>query len=351
MKLKAHILIVDDVADNIQVAMNVLREDGYTFSFATAGKEALAILERESSHIDLILLDIMMPVIDGFDVCKKIKLNPLTQHIPVIFLTAKVDVDSIKKGFDLGAIDYISKPFQAEELLARVKTHIQLYQSKQLLHKNNLALESKIKYGHERLFSELEDNQKEMIYILTELMEFSSDETGQHVRRISEISSLLAHYHPSLNQDDEDVLYHASPMHDLGKMTIRQDVLHKPGLYTEAEFDEMKVHTSNAYNLLRHSQRRFMKAAAVIAHEHHEHWDGNGYPRKLKGEAIHIYGRIVALADVFDALYHKRCYKDAWEMNDVIDYIASNKGKQFDPELVDIFMDKLDEFKHIVMPD
>lgn len=351
MNLQAHILIVDDVSENIQVAMNILQEDGYTFSFATQGEEALDIILNESGKIDLILLDIMMPVLDGFEVCQKIKNDPDAKQIPVIFLTAKVDVDSISKGLDLGAIDYITKPFHAEELLVRVRTHIELYQSRRLLQQHNILLETKIEYGQERFFSELEKNQKEMIFMLTELMEFTSDETGKHIRRVAEISSLLAHYHPTLTKQDADILYHASPMHDIGKMTVPHEVLHKPGKYTEKEFQVMKSHTTNAYNLLRHSQRRFIKAAAIIAHEHHEKWNGKGYPRKLKGNDIHIYGRIVALADVFDALMHNRCYKQAWKFEEVILYLQKHSGTQFDPELVDIFMSHVEDFKNIVQID
>lgn len=343
-----HILIIDDVVDNIKVAMNILKEEHKDFSFATNGMEALELLEAKPTTFDLILLDIMMPGIDGFKVCQNIKQNLRIQDIPIIFLTAKVDVDSIDKGFSLGAVDYISKPFQTTELLARVRTHIQLYQSKKMLEINNISLEAKIHYQHKRLLSELEDNQKEMIWMLTELMESTSDETGKHIRRVAEICSLLAHFHPSLTVEDADTLFHASPMHDIGKMTIPQKILHKPGRYTEEEFDVMKNHTSNAYELLCGSKRKLIKAAAVIAHEHHEKWNGEWYPRQLKGNNIHIYGRIVALADVFDALSHKRCYKDAWAMEDVIDYIKKQRGIQFDPQLVDIILENINEFQKII---
>jgi len=344
MSNQSHIFIVDDINDNIQVAMNILKEDGYTFSFANSGHEALELLSKYTSNIDLILLDIMMPGIDGFEVCQKIKANPLLKDIPVIFLTAKSDVDAIADGFSYGAIDYIIKPFHANELLARVRTHIQLFHAKKLLQENNLSLETKLKYSQKRLMSELENNQKEMIFMLTELMEFTSDETGKHIKRVAEFSALLAEYHPSLTEEDVWIIYHASPMHDVGKMTVPHEILHKKGKYTEEEFNLMKAHTSNAYKLLCCSDRKLMKASAIIAHEHHEKWNGGGYPQNLKGEDIHIYGRIVALADVFDALSHKRCYKEAWELDDVIDYIKERKGTQFDPILVDIFIEHTDDF-------
>jgi putative two-component system response regulator len=340
----SRILIVDDAVDNIRVAMNILKEDSYEFSFAHSGTEAMRLIADEPEAFDLILLDIMMPGINGFDVCQKLKESKDTVDIPIIFLTAKVDVDSIAKGFELGCVDYITKPFHANELLARVKTHLELYQARELLKKHNLYLKSKVMLERQRLLSELEENQKEMIFILAELMEATSDETGKHIKRVAETSALLAKYHSGLSDDDVETLYHASPMHDIGKMTVPMDILHKPGMYSEEEFSMMKEHTSNAYELLSRSERKLMKAAAIIAHEHHEKWNGKGYPRGLKGTEIHIYGRIVALADVFDALTHKRHYKSAWEINDAVKYIIDHRETQFDPELVDIFQAHLDEF-------
>lgn len=348
MNFQTHILVVDDITDNIQVAMNILKEDNYLFSFATQGTDALKIIEKEAQQLDLILLDVMMPGLSGFEVCRRIKENPITQHIPVIFLTAKVDIDSISKGFSLGAVDYISKPFHAEELQVRVKNHVQLSQAKRLLEEHNITLEAKVKYEQKRLLTELEENQKEMIYMLTELMESTSDETGKHIKRVAEISALLAHYHPSLNQTDEETLLYASPMHDIGKMTVPYEILHKPGRFTPEEFEIMKAHTTNAYNLLRRSERKIIRAAAIIAYEHHEKWDGTGYPRQLKSFEIHIYGRIVALADVFDALTHSRCYKKPWSVEDVVIYIKERRSKQFDPEVVDILLGHISEFKEII---
>lgn len=339
-----HVLIIDDVVENIQVVMNVLEEDNYDLSFATHGVEALRLIEDESIRFDLILLDIMMPGLDGFEVCRRLKKNPFSKDIPIIFLTAKVDADSIREGFSIGAVDYISKPFQADEMLARVKTHLQLYRAKQLLQQHNIALGIKVERETRRLLTELEDNQKQVIWLLTELMESCSDETGKHIRRVSEISALLAHYHPTLTEEDAETIRFASPMHDIGKMTVPHEILHKPGKYTEEEFEQMKDHTTNAYQLLSCSDRKLVKAAAIIAYEHHEKWNGQGYPRQLNGTDIHIYGRIVGLADVFDALTHKRCYKEVWEMETVVEYIKDHSGTQFDPELVDIFVDHLDEF-------
>ena len=339
-----HILIIDDLPENIQLIMDILEEDNYSFLHASNGPDALKIIDDHPYKIDLILLDIMMPGMSGFDVCEKIKARTESNQIPIIFLTAKTNTDTIRKGFNLGAVDYIAKPFHAVELLARVRSHIELYHAKNLLQKNNIALEVKAKDDHKRLLSELEENQTEMIWVLAELMESTSDETGQHIRRVAEISALLAQYHPELNDRDIELLRYASPMHDIGKMTVPYDILHKPGRYTEEEFQAMQLHTTNAYKLLNWSERPLIKAAATIAYEHHEKWNGKGYPRGLKGDEIHLYGRIVALADVFDALTHKRQYKKAWDIDSAIAYIQEHDGTQFDPELIAIFTDHIDEF-------
>lgn len=344
MQHNSRILVVDDVVDNIRMAMNMLKEENYDFSFANNGTEALRLIFAEPRSFDLILLDIMMPGLNGYDVCHKLKADARTKNIPVIFLTAKVDVDSITQGFASGAVDYITKPFHANELLARVKTHLDLYRARELLHQHNLDLDIKAQSQMERLLSELEDGQKEMIFILAELMEATSDETGKHIKRVAESSALLAKYHPALTEEDEDILYHTSPMHDIGKITVPLEILHKSGCYTEEEFAIMKKHTSNAYELLSRSERKLIKAASIIAHEHHEKWNGKGYPRGLKGNEIHIYGRIVALTDVFDALTHSRHYKEAWNIDDAVKYIIDHRETQFDPALVDIFQAHLDEF-------
>ncbi|OUR62622.1 two-component system response regulator [Colwellia sp. 39_35_sub15_T18] len=340
------ILIVDDVAENIQVAMNILKEESYTFSFANDGEEALSLINHHS--FDLILLDIMMPKLNGYDVCKQLKSNPTSRDIPVIFLTAKNDVDAIAKGFDVGGIDYIVKPFHAGELLARTKTHLELYHAKRLLAQKNIELALKVEHQGERLLKEVEENQREMIYVLMEVMESTSDETGKHIKRVAESSRLLAHYTDYLSEEDEAVIFHAAPMHDIGKIAIPKEILHKPGKLTPEEFSIMQTHAQKGKDFLKNSKRKLLTAAAIIAHEHHEKWDGTGYPRGLKGDEIHIFGRIVALADVFDALTHKRQYKQAWQVDEAVNYIKSLSGIQFDPQLVDIFIEHLSEFVAIL---
>ena len=342
MKSSFNILIVDDVIENIQVAMNILKEDSYNFSYAKSGEDALSLTKE--SDFDLVLLDIMMPGIDGYEVCRRLHKDAKYSDVPIIFLTAKADTDSMAQGFDVGGVDYIIKPFHANELLARVKTHLELYRAKQVLKYNNLSLETKMRVQKERILSELEENQKEMIFVLTELVESVSDETGKHIRRVAEYSRLLAHYHEAISKEDVNTIYHASPMHDVGKIAIPTEILNKRGALSKEEFEIMKTHTLKAHNYLQTASRKIMKAADTIAYEHHENWDGSGYPRGLKGEEIHPFGRIVAIADVFDALTHKRVYKEAWSIEDAISYIVKNSGKKFDPYLVQIFQDNIDEF-------
>jgi putative two-component system response regulator len=340
-----HVLIVDDVAENIQVAMNILQEDSYEFSFATSGEEALELVEE--SEFDLILLDIMMPGMDGFEVCKRLKEEEESRNIPVIFLTAKVDTESIAKGFSLGAVDFVSKPFHSTELLARVSNHIELNHAKKELLVRNEKLENKLKFREERLLTELEANQKELIFILTELLTATTDETHDHIRRVAEYSRLLAYHHNSLTEDDADTIYHAAPMHDIGKVTIGLKLLNKPEALTDEERTSIQSHTTMAHQFLHQAHRKILKAAALIAYQHHEKWDGSGYPQGLKGEDIHIFGRIVALADTFDALIHERPYRGAWPVDEAVDYILENKNTSFDPDLVDIFKTHINDFVDI----
>ncbi len=342
MELTYNVLIVDDVVENIQIAMNILREENYNFTFALSGQEALTLMQ--DNHYDIILLDIMMPNMDGYTVCQKIKEDVKISDIPIIFLTAKADIDSISKGFELGASDYLVKPFHAEELLARVRTQLELYRSKLILKEHNLSLAAKVKYERKRVLDEVEEGQKEIIYMLTELIESCSQETGEHVKRVARMSELLGSYHPALTAEDAKNLLYASPMHDIGKVTIPDRILHKEDRLNHEEFEVMKTHTTSAHSFLKNSKRKIIQSADVIAMQHHEKWDGTGYPNGLKGEQIHIYGRIVSIIDVFDALTHERYYKKAWDVETSVAYMQEHSGTQFDPELIEIFMEHIDEF-------
>ena len=330
------ILIVDDTELNIEVLMELL-DDEYDLLAATNGEDALEMLEDEK--VDLILLDIMMPNMDGYEVCKRLKSNANTKDIPVLFITAKTDEDSIAMAYDVGGIDYITKPFMAREVQSRISSHIELSEIKSSLQK---AVKAKTK-ELETINYELADTQKDIIFAMGLIGEKRSEETANHVKRVALYSELFAKYY-GLDEKEISLLKDASPMHDIGKIGISDDILNKPGRFTKEEFEIMKSHAKMGYDLFKNSKRELLKAASIVSYEHHEKYDGSGYPRGLKGEEIHIYGRITALADVFDALGSDRVYKKAWEDEKIFELISNESGKHFDPKLVEIFFDNLGEF-------
>jgi len=330
---KFKILIVDDTPKNIQVVASVLQSKGYELAFATNGHKALSSIE--STPFDLILLDVMMPGIDGYDTCRQLKKMVNGKHVPVIFLTAKTDEESIVTGFDCGGVDYVTKPFNQRELLSRVETHLKLKD-----YEDNL--EKKVK----QLTGEIEETQREVVFTMGAIGESRSKETGNHVRRVAEYSYIFG-INFGLPEEEAELLKEASPMHDIGKVGIPDSILHKNGKLDAEEWEIMKTHAQLGYDMLRFSTRPILKSAAVIAISHHEKYDGSGYPNALVGEDIPIYGRIIAICDVFDALGSKRCYKDAWPDEKVFDLIKSESGKHFDPKLVDIFFDNIDQFLEI----
>jgi len=330
------ILIVDDTELNINILMELL-EDKYDLLAALDGEDALEIIAEED--IDLILLDIMMPGIDGFEVARRLKSDHKTSHIPIIFITAKTDDESIEEAYDIGGVDYITKPFRAREVLSRIQNHIVLSEQNHILeHK----VQEKTKELQE-LNKELEDTQREVVFTMGAIGERRSKETGNHVKRVALYSELLAKKY-GLDPKDVQMLKEASPMHDIGKVAIADAILNKPARFTPEEFEIMKEHAKLGYEMLNHSTRPLLQMAAIVAYEHHEKWDGTGYPRGLKGEEISIYGRITALADVFDALGSNRVYKPAWDDEKIFNLFKEERDKHFDPKLVDIFFENKDEF-------
>ena len=334
------ILIVDDTELNVNTLMDLL-DDKYDILAALDGESALEIVEEEE-NIDLILLDIMMPGLDGFEVCRRLKSNSNTRDIPIIFITAKTDEDSIEKAYELGGVDYITKPFRAREVLSRIINHLTLSEQNHLLEH---MVKEKTKELH-KLNKEIEETQREVVFTMGAIGERRSKETGYHVTRVALYSETLAKYY-GLEEQEIQMLKEASPMHDIGKVAIPDSILNKPAKFTPEEFEQMKEHAMHGYEMLKHSQRPLLRIAAIVASQHHEKWDGTGYPNGLKGEDIHIYGRITALADVFDALGSQRVYKDAWDDQDIYKLFQEEKGKHFDPKLVDIFFDNLNKFLEI----
>ncbi|MDR8525173.1 two-component system response regulator [Shewanella fidelis] len=325
---KATVLVVDDTPENIDILVGILAQD-YKVKVAIDGPRALALAAKTVP--DLILLDVMMPGMNGYEVCKRLKQDPLTSHIPVIFVTALTDVADETQGFELGAVDYITKPVSAPVVKARVKTHLALYDQKRLL-------EQEVKVRTK----ELEDTRFEIIRRLGRAAEYKDNETGLHVIRMSHYARLLA-VESGLPDKYCELIYNAAPMHDIGKIGTPDAILKKPDKLNEQEWLEMQRHAEIGAEIIGEHNDPLLEMARRIALTHHEKWDGTGYPNGLSGEEIPIEGRIVAIADVFDALTSIRPYKQAWSVAETMDLFERESGKHFDPELVVHFKQVIDE--------
>ena len=342
------ILLVDDNTTNLQLLHETLDGQGYRLLIAKNGKTALAIARK--ANPDLILLDIMMPEMDGYEVCRRLKSDGKTDRIPVIFITALADEDDEAKGLALGAVDYITKPFNPELVRARVGIHLELKQ-----HQDHL--EQLVKQRTRRL----ELTQAVTIESLATLAEYRDPETGGHIKRTQNYVKVLAKQlkeHPrfrdELNDEVIDLLYMSAPLHDLGKIAVPDHILHKAGKLTDEEFAEMKKHTNYGHDALRITEQKlgensFLRFAREIAYTHQEKWDGSGYPTGLKGDEIPISGRLMALADVYDALISKRVYKPPFPHQKAVQIIVEGKGKHFDADVVDAFVELEETFRNIAL--
>ncbi|HSX85368.1 MAG TPA: HD domain-containing phosphohydrolase [Cellvibrio sp.] len=308
------ILVVDDEATNLSILRQILKQH-YRLLFAKSPEKALELAETELP--DLILLDVMMPQINGYQVCEQLKQNSLTQHIPVIFVSALSDAAEEAQGFAVGGVDYITKPVSGAIVRARVATHLSLVQ-----------------------VDELKKTRLEIVQRLGLAAEYKDNETGLHVIRMSHYSHIIARAAGFDEARAEDLL-HAAPMHDIGKIGIPDSILQKPGKLTPEEWAIMREHPVIGARIIGVHTVGLLHMAHDIALTHHERWDGSGYPRGIQGEEIPVVGRIVAVADVFDALTTQRPYKKAWPLNEAIAYIREQRGKHFDPHLVEVFLEQL----------
>lgn len=311
------ILIVDDIADNLKILKELLSSENYLVKVANNGKKCLDIANKTKP--DLILLDIMMPDMNGYEVCKKLKENEETKDIPVIFVTAKGDIEDETYGFEVGAVDYISKPISTPIVLARVKTHLNL-----------TKLESYDKIA------------RCAIVMLAEAGHYNDSDTGFHIWRMASYAKTIA-LALGWSKDDAEQLELAATMHDTGKIGISDSILNAPRKLTDEEWIEMKKHPEIGASILNQSKHPVFELSATISKRHHEKFDGSGYPDGLKGEDIPECARIVAIADVFDALTMKRAYKEPWSIDDAVNEIKNQSSKHFDPKLVEIFLDNIDE--------
>lgn len=320
-KLQPTVLIVDDEPTNLKVLKQVLQHD-YRLSFAKNGADALELAARELP--DLILLDVMMPEMTGFEVCQTLKAQISTQLIPVIFVTALKDEVDETRGFECGAVDYITKPITPAIVRARVRTHLSLVHAE-----------------------ELKKTHLQLIQRLGRAAEYKDNETGMHVMRMSHTSKILA-LALGFNEDYADKLLQAAPMHDIGKIGIPDHILLKPGRLDDDEMRTMQQHPLIGAEILANTNSELIQLAHSVALCHHEKWDGTGYPAQLKGEEIPIEGRIVAVADVFDALTNKRPYKEAWTVEKTMELFHEQSGKHFDPQVVDALVRELDNVMQTV---
>ncbi|WP_027183152.1 response regulator [Desulfovibrio inopinatus] len=330
---KSTVLVVDDTPSNIDVVSGVLSRH-YNVKAATNGKKALLV--AEAMLPDVILLDIMMPDMDGYEVCSQLKRNPKTKNIPVIFVTAMNDMTDEARGFELGAVDYITKPISPPILLARVKTHLQL-------HDQNKVLEQKVL----QRTKELNESRLEIIRRLGLAAEYRDNETGMHVIRMSYYCSIIARA-IGMSEEESALILNAAPMHDVGKIGIPDSILLKPGKLDVNERSIMMRHCEFGAKIIGEHDNPLLQMAHAVALSHHEKWDGSGYPRKLEGKSIPLVGRIAAVADVFDALISARPYKAAWPTDKAVDLIRRESGKHFDPELVAVFLERFDAIQEVM---
>jgi putative two-component system response regulator len=351
---KNTVLVVDDTPDNLSL-MSALLKDQYKVKVANNGEKALKIVQGDSPP-DLILLDIMMPGLSGYDVCQQLKADPDTRDIPIIFLTAMTAIEDEKRGLELGAVDYITKPISPPIVLARVDTHLKIKAAADFLKDKNLYLELEVS----KRTREVAAIQDVTILAMASLAETRDNDTGNHIRRTQFYLKALAERlqsHPRFRQFLTDgvinMLFKSAPLHDIGKVGIPDRILLKPGRFTPEEFEIMKTHTTLGRDAIQHAEHQlgmdveFLRYAKEIAYGHQEKWDGSGYPEGLGGDDIPISARLMAVADVYDALISRRVYKEGMPHEKAVSIILEGKGSHFDPDVVDAFIELADEFKAI----
>jgi len=351
---KATLLVVDDTPENLAL-MNSLLKNDYQVMVANSGARALQIAMSDAPP-DLILLDIMMPGMDGYEVCRQLKRNLRTMTIPVIFLTAKHGMEDEKKGLGLGAVDYITKPISPAIVMARVKIHLALKAMDDFLRDKNSFLEHEV----EKRTGEVMAIQNVMILALASLAETRDSDTGNHIRRTQYYVKALAEKlrdHPRfawlLTDSNINMLFKSAPLHDIGKVGIPDHILHKPGRFDAEEFEVMKTHTTLGHDAITHAENMagsnidFLSFAKTIALSHQEKWDGSGYPQGLAGDDIPIAARLMAVADVYDALISRRVYKESMPHEMAVQVMVAESGTHFDPDVIEAFVAVQDEFRRI----
>jgi putative two-component system response regulator len=351
---KPTVLVVDDTPDNLSL-MSGLLKDLYKVKVANSGEKAIKIVHSDSPP-DLILLDIMMPGLSGYDVCKILKDDHKTRDIPIIFLTAMTATDDEKKGLELGAVDFITKPVNPPIVMARVATQLQVKAAADFLKDQNAYLETEVA----KRTKELAAIQDVTILAMASLAETRDNDTGNHIRRTQYYMELLANYLKNhdrfrgfLSDHTITMLFKSAPLHDIGKVGIPDRILLKPGRFEPHEFEIMKTHCKLGRDAIQHAEDQlgleveFLKYAKEIAYSHQEKWDGTGYPEALAGDFIPISARLMAVADVYDALISRRVYKSGMPHEKAVGIIADGKGTHFDPDIVDAFLALQEQFQEV----
>ena len=346
------IFIVDDNTVNLMTADKTLSDHYYVFTFASAS----TMFDCLNNIIpDLILLDIMMPEVDGFETLKRLRADMNYIKIPVIFLTSKNDSATEALGFEMGVIDFISKPFSGPVLLNRIKTHLQI---EEIISERTALIYKQTEMLKQRT-EKLLRLQSSMITVLADMVENRDKLTGEHITRTTEYIKILLNamvergiYANELNDWDFDVIISSARMHDLGKIVVTDLILNKPDKLTDEEYQIIKIHAAEGEKIIediikQSGDEAFLHNAKLFAGYHHERWDGRGYPRGLKGTEIPLQGRIMAIADVYDALVSERPYKKAFSHDKAVEIILENKGTQFDPQLTDVFYEVNSLFKKV----
>lgn len=347
------VLVIDDTPANLSLLNQLLRPH-YHVRLASSGARGLELAAMQPP--DLVLLDIMMPEMDGYEVCRRLKASPLSAGIPIIFLTAKIDAADEELGFEVGAVDFIHKPIAPSIVLARVRTHLQIKAWQTFLEDQSAWLQSEV----ERRVNEVLYLQEAAIRVMVSLAEFRDECTGNHIRRTQTYVRLLAQHLSRQERDREflsvehiDQIAKASPLHDIGKIAIPDHILLKPGKHTVEEFEIMKTHAMKGESMLIRTRQELgednlmLHFASQIARSHHERWDGTGYPDGLQGESIPLAARLMAVADVYDALRSVRPYKKAFSHEEAFDMLLQQRGRHFDPAAIDAFIALEDEFSLI----
>ncbi|MEQ1529499.1 MAG: HD domain-containing phosphohydrolase [Methylococcales bacterium] len=347
------ILIIEDDATNRAILVQLLKNH-YHLLLAVNGEQGIDVARRGMP--DLILLDIIMNDMNGFEVCEKLKSNPFTSRIPIIFLTSLSDIKAEQRGLDCGAVDFIYRPISPPILLTRIRTHLLLSRAFEEQRSQNELLELKVT---ERTL-ELENTRDAIVVAMAAIIEVRDNETGNHIYRTQHFVKCLAKqlqhqpgFQEQLRDKNIELITKSAPLHDIGKIGIPDLILHKSGLHSPEEFEIMKTHTTIGRDMIAAAQRSltddsdFLRYALEITNYHHERWDGRGYPQGLKGDEIPLSARLMALADVYDAMRSKRVYKEAIPHQQIVENIHQQSGKHFDPKLVTAFLQLESEFSRI----